>query len=83
VLIGFLFAYALVAAGRGDRAAYVDPGMVTLVSLAFLWVPIKLIVSSLREVLSMAPEADVLDQLRACAVAAEERYALSESLFRA
>ena len=83
VLIGFLFAYALVAAGRADLAAYVDPGMVTLVSLAFLWVPIKLIVSSLRQILSMAPEADVLDQLRACVAAVQERYAFSESFLRA
>jgi cation diffusion facilitator family transporter len=83
VLIGFLFAYALVAAGRADLAAYVDPGMVTLVSLAFLWVPIKLIASSLRQILSMTPEADVLDQLRACIAAVEERYAFSESFLRA
>jgi predicted Co/Zn/Cd cation transporter (cation efflux family) len=59
VLIGFLVAYALLAAGRGDLAAYVDPVIVTLVSLAFLWAPIKLIACSLREILSMAPEADV------------------------
>ena len=83
VLIGFLFAYALVAAGRADLAAYVDPGMVTLVSLAFLWVPMKLIVSGLREILSMAPEAEVLAQLRACVAAVEERYAFSESFLRA
>jgi cation diffusion facilitator family transporter len=83
VLIGFLIAYALVAAGRTDLAAYVDPGMVTIVSLAFLWVPIRLIVSSLREILSMAPEADVLDELRACVAAVEERYAFSESFVRA
>lgn len=83
VLIGFLIAYALVAAGRTDLAAYVDPGMVTIVSLAFLWVPIKLIVSSLREILSMAPEADVLDELRASVAAIEERYAFSESFLRA
>lgn len=83
VLIGFLIAYALVAAGRTDLAAYVDPGMVTIVSLAFLWVPIKLIVSSLREILSMAPEADVLDELRASVAAIKERYAFSESFLRA
>jgi cation diffusion facilitator family transporter len=83
VLIGFLVAYVLVAAGRADVAAYVDPVMVTVVSLAFLWVPIKLIISSLREILSMAPEAEVLDKLRACVVAVEERYAFSESFLRA
>jgi cation diffusion facilitator family transporter len=83
VLIGFLVAYALVATGHANLAAYIDPGMVTLVSLAFLWVPIKLIVSGLREILSMAPEADVLDKLRACIAAVEERYAFSESFLRA
>jgi cation diffusion facilitator family transporter len=83
VLIGFLVAYFLVAAGRADLAAYVDPGMVTLVSLAFLWVPIKLIISGLREILSMTPGGDVLEQLRACVAAAEERYAFSESFLRA
>jgi cation diffusion facilitator family transporter len=83
VLIGFVLAYVLVATGRTEVAAYVDPVMVTLVSLAFLWVPIKLIISSLREILSMAPEADVLDQLRECVAAVEERYAFSESFLRA
>jgi cation diffusion facilitator family transporter len=83
VLIGFLVAYFLVAAGRADLAAYVDPGMVTLVSLAFLWVPIKLIISSLHEIMSMAPEADVLDKLRARVAAVEEKYAFSETFLRA
>lgn len=83
VLVGFLVAYALVAADRADLAAYVDPAMVTLVSLAFLWVPIKLIVSGLREILSMAPEAQVMDQLRACVASVEERYGFSESFLRA
>jgi cation diffusion facilitator family transporter len=83
VLIGFLVAYVLVAAGRADVAAYVDPVMVTVVSLAFLWVPVKLIISSLREILSMAPDAEVLERLRACVAAVEERYAFSESFLRA
>jgi cation diffusion facilitator family transporter len=83
VLIGFLVAYVLVAADRAELAAYVDPGMVTLVSLAFLWVPIKLIIASLREIMSMAPETDVLDRLRARVAAVEEKYAFSESFLRA
>lgn len=83
VLVGFLVAYALVAADRADLAAYVDPAMVTLASLAFLWVPIKLIVSGLREILSMAPEAEVMDQLRVCVASVEERYGFSESFLRA
>jgi cation diffusion facilitator family transporter len=83
VLVGFLVAYAFVAADRVDLAAYVDPVMVTLASLAFLWVPTKLIISGLREILSMAPEAEVMDQLRACVRTIQERYGLTESFLRA
>jgi cation diffusion facilitator family transporter len=83
VLVGFLVAYAFVAADRADLAAYVDPVMVTLASLAFLWVPTKLIISGLREILSMAPEAEVMDQLRACVRTIQERYGLTESFLRA
>jgi cation diffusion facilitator family transporter len=83
VLVGFLVAYAFVVADRADLAAYVDPVMVTLVSLAFLWVPTKLIISGMREILSMAPEAEVMDQLRACVRTIQERYALTESFLRA
>jgi cation diffusion facilitator family transporter len=83
VLVGFLVAYAFVVADRADLAAYVDPVMVALASLAFLWVPTKLIISGMREILSMAPEAEVMDQLRACVRTIQERYALTESFLRA
>ena len=55
VLVGFLAALLLTEEGRPDIAAYVDPAMVVLVSVAFLVVPFRLIIGGLREVLSMSP----------------------------
>ncbi|HEY5847743.1 MAG TPA: cation diffusion facilitator family transporter [Microlunatus sp.] len=83
VLVGFLGALGLVAAGRADLAAYVDPGMVVLVSLLFLRVPVKLIIGGMREVLSMSPPADVLDQLTSRVREVETRYGFAESFLRA
>lgn len=83
VLVGFLVALGLVAAGRGDLAAYVDPGMVVLVSVLFLRVPAKLIMAGLREIFSMSPPRDVLEPLQACVTEVENRYAFAESFLRA
>lgn len=83
VLVGFGVALALVAGGRPDLAAYVDPGMVVLVSVIFLWVPAKLIISSMREILSMAPAPDLLDPLQEAVTAVEAEYEFRESFLRA
>jgi cation diffusion facilitator family transporter len=83
VLVGFLGALALVAVGRADLAAYIDPGMVVLVSLLFLRVPVKLIIGGMREVMSMSPPADVLDPLASCVREVETRYGFAESFLRA
>jgi len=83
VLVGFGVAVALDAAGRADLAAYVDPAMVVLVSLAFLRVPARLVAGGLREILSMSPPADVLERLNAEVEQVRERFGLRESWLRA
>jgi cation diffusion facilitator family transporter len=83
VLVGFALATALVATGHRDLAAYVDPAMVVLVSVAFLHVPARLVAGGLREILSMAPPADVQTELQACVDAVRERFGLQESFLRA
>jgi cation diffusion facilitator family transporter len=83
VLIGFIVAVALVAAGRPDLAAYVDPAMVVAVSLAFLRVPAKLVAGGLREILSKAAPAGTLEELQACVDAVGQRFGLGESFLRA
>jgi cation diffusion facilitator family transporter len=83
VLVGFLAALILTARGRSDLAAYLDPAMVVLVSVAFLVVPFRLVIGGLREVMSMSPPADVRAELRACVHEVEKRYGIQESFVRA
>jgi cation diffusion facilitator family transporter len=83
VLVGFLAALLLTARGRSDLAAYVDPAMVVLVSVAFLVVPFRLVIGGMREVMSMAPPADIQAQLRACVEEVEKRHRIQESFIRA
>ncbi|PPJ06248.1 cation transporter [Nocardia nova] len=66
-LAGFGAAVALESAGRGDIARYVDPTLVIIVSLAYLWIPIRLFRSAFREILTMAaPRSVVTDVERLC-----------------
>jgi len=83
VLVGFLAALLLTEEGRPDIAAYIDPAMVVLVSVAFLVVPFRLIIGGLREVLSMSPSEEIQAQLRACVDDVQRHYRLQESFVRA
>jgi cation diffusion facilitator family transporter len=83
VLVGFVIAAVLVATGRGELAAYVDPGMVVIASLVFLRVPVTLVAGGLREILAMSPPPATMEALQACVDAVEERYGFAESVLRA
>ena len=83
VLVGFLIAAWLTWAGRADIARYIDPGMVVLVSAAFLWIPAKLIVGALREIVGMSPSEQVLAQLQEAVQEVEREFGLAESFVRA
>lgn len=83
VLIGFVVALVLEAMGRDNLARYVDPAMVVVISAAFLWVPARLLSRGMREVLTMAPDSSIQEQLRACVHEVERHYGFSESFLRA
>jgi cation diffusion facilitator family transporter len=83
VLVGFGLAAGLKAAARADLAAYVDPGMVVLVSLLFLRVPAGLIVRAMREVLAMTPPEDTMSELQTAVDEVRDRYRMRESFLRA
>jgi predicted Co/Zn/Cd cation transporter (cation efflux family) len=83
VLLGFIVALILVGAGRADLAAYIDPGMVVLVSLIFLWVPAKLIIAGMREVLSMSPAPEIMAELRSVVDAIGTEHGFQETFLRA
>ncbi|NMI01430.1 cation diffusion facilitator family transporter [Pseudonocardia acidicola] len=82
VLAGFALALVLERIGHSDAARYVDPGMVALISAAFLRVPARLLVSGLREVLTMSPEPAISEQLRSRVRDVECRYRFAESFLR-
>lgn len=83
VLVGFVGALYLTSIGRTDLAAYVDPAMVVLGALVFIRVPVQLIVGGIREVLSMAPPAPVLAEIRSRVDAVAEQFGLPEAVVRA
>jgi cation diffusion facilitator family transporter len=83
VLVGFVIAAVLVATGRSDVAAYVDPAMVVVVSLLFLWVPARLIGGGMREILAMSPPPQTRAELEAAVAAVRDQYGLAESFLRA
>lgn len=83
VLLGFVIAVVLVASGRPDLAAYVDPAMVVVVSLAFLRIPARLIGGGMREILAMAPPAQTQAELDDAVEAVREEFGLAEAFLRA
>jgi cation diffusion facilitator family transporter len=83
VLVGFGIAAGLLAAGRPDLAAYVDPGMVVLVSLLFLRVPAGLVGRGMRELLAMSPPDATMRELQAVVDDVRDRYRMREAFLRA
>jgi cation diffusion facilitator family transporter len=83
VLVGFGLAAGLEVVDRADLAAYVDPGMVVLVSLLFLRVPAGLIVRAMREVLAMSPPEETMSELQATVDEVRDHYRMRESFLRA
>lgn len=82
VLAGFVVALVLQTRGRADLARYVDPAMVALISVAFLPVPARLIIRGFREVLTMAPEPAIQEELWACVREVQAHYGFVESFLR-
>jgi predicted Co/Zn/Cd cation transporter (cation efflux family) len=57
--------------------------MVVFGSLAFLAVPVRLVVNGMRELLVMAPPGPVLDSLQAVVAEVRSRYVFDDAVFRA
>ena len=65
VLLSFVASYFLSQTQLHQVVPYIDPGVVVLASLYFVRLPLSRFVSSMRELLMMAPASDVQEQLRA------------------
>ncbi|WP_227983802.1 cation diffusion facilitator family transporter [Nocardia spumae] len=82
-LAGFAVAVALVRAGNEVAARYVDPALVIIVSMIYLWIPVRLFRGAFREILTMAAPAPVLSQVQRICEDIRAEYGFDESLVRA
>ncbi|MDV6014606.1 cation transporter [Haloechinothrix sp. LS1_15] len=82
VLVGFIVAVVLERTGHDAVAAYIDPAMVTLVCLLFLAMPVRLLLQGFREILTMAPPADLEQRVRDCVDGVERRHGFTGSYLR-
>ncbi|WP_052428397.1 cation transporter [Actinopolyspora erythraea] len=82
VLLGFLLALGLEAAGQPALAGYVDPGMVILFSALFLRMPVRLFTRSLREVLSISVDPALSGGIETAANGIAEQYRFEEVFTR-
>jgi predicted Co/Zn/Cd cation transporter (cation efflux family) len=64
VLASFLAGYLLSHTRLKGVVPYIDPGIVVLASVYFVRVPLARFISSMRELLLMAPTGDIQEQLK-------------------
>jgi len=63
VLVGFLVSYLLSFTQLQNIIPYIDPGLVVFASVYFIRVPLARFISSVRELLMMAPPSDIQERL--------------------
>jgi predicted Co/Zn/Cd cation transporter (cation efflux family) len=63
VIISFVISYILGQMSMGNIASYIDPAAVIITSLYFIQVPGKRLIQSIKELLIMAPDADIQQHL--------------------
>jgi predicted Co/Zn/Cd cation transporter (cation efflux family) len=82
ILVGFLVALALERAGRGELAAYVDPGMVAVVALWFLRLPAQLVREGWEGLVALRPDDPVVGDLQARVGAVAAAYGFAAHVCR-
>ncbi|WP_372965946.1 cation diffusion facilitator family transporter [Marinobacter sp.] len=63
VMIGFAVAWLLERSEWSALAVYADPVMMMLISVYFMTVPVKMVLSSVRELLLAAPADEAMDEI--------------------
>jgi len=82
VLLSFVASYFLSQTRLHQVVPYIDPGIVVLASVYFVRLPLSRFISSMRELLMMAPASDVQEQLRARIDAIAEAHRFVEAVVR-
>lgn len=63
VLLGFMFAWWLSQGGYSQYASYIDPLLLTFLVVFAIPIPVKVLVSSFREVIVMAPPVEEIEKI--------------------
>jgi predicted Co/Zn/Cd cation transporter (cation efflux family) len=82
VLVSFLASYLLSHTQLAGAVPYIDPGIVVLASVYFIRVPLARFISSMRELLLMAPTGDIQEQLKTHIDAIARAHRFSEVVVR-
>ena len=82
VLLSFVASYFLSRTQLHQVVPYIDPGIVVLASVYFIRVPLSRFISSMRELLLMAPSSDVQEQLHTRIDAIAKAHRFDEAVVR-
>ncbi|SDH65662.1 cation diffusion facilitator family transporter [Alteribacillus bidgolensis] len=82
VLIGFVIALLLKQTTFAFLTPYVDPIMVLIISLYFLKVPFQMLIKNAKELLWMAPSAQIQLQITQAVQETKEKYNIFEDFTR-
>lgn len=83
VLVGFLLIYLLSLTSWRHLAPYIDPAVVILGSIYFIRVPLSRCISSVRELLLMAPDDELQEVLQARVDSFVDSHAFERARIRA
>lgn len=80
--LGFVISYFLLSTQYKIWVPYIDPLMVVAASAIFIRTPLIRLISSIREILQMAPDQNVQNDIRACIDRAVDSALFSDTVIR-
>lgn len=82
MMIGFVTMAVLANSSRAEAAAYVDPVMVLITCVLFLAAPIRMVRTTILELLEGEPEAEIREAVRGAVETVSQRYGIVDPVVR-
>lgn len=82
VLIGFIFSYYVEKTSYSNLVVYFDPLMVIIVTLFFLKLPILDLINNIKELLLMAPDDELVENINNIVALVRDKYSFDDFLLR-
>jgi cation diffusion facilitator family transporter len=82
MLIGFITMAALVSSSRDEAAAYVDPVMVLITCVLFLAAPLRMVRTTILELLEGEPDPEIRTAVYDAVAAVAERHHIADPVVR-